>query len=61
MLGPAMVAMDKILEAVPPALSVTLKVMLVEATTDVGVPEITPVDALRDRPLGNVPDVIDQV
>ena len=56
-----MVAMDKILEAVPPALSVTLKVMLVEATTAVGVPDMTPVEALSDSPAGKVPEVMDQV
>ena len=27
----------------------------------VGIPEITPVDATRERPVGNCPDVIDHV
>ena len=59
--GAAIMLIVSILEAVPPAASVTLKVMEVGPPAVVGVPEITPVDALRDRPLGNVPDVIDQV
>jgi len=60
-LGAATMLIVSILEAVPPAVSVTLKVMEVGPPAVVGVPEMTPVDALRDRPLGSVPDVIDQV
>ena len=60
-LGAATMLIVSILEAVPPAVSVTLKVMEVGPPAVVGVPEMTPVDALRDKPLGSVPDVIDQV
>jgi hypothetical protein len=51
----AIIAVDVELTA-----SVTLKVMLVE-TAVVGLPEIFPLVALRDKPSGKAPAVIDQL
>jgi hypothetical protein len=51
---------DRDLEAVALALSVTRKVTEVGPPTAVGVPEITPLE-LSDNPVGNDPEVIDQV
>jgi hypothetical protein len=41
--------------------SVTSKVSGVELIAVVGVPLITPVDAVNDKPAGNVPEASDQV
>lgn len=41
-------------------LSVTV-VVKVKGPLAVGVPEIVPVEGVRVRPVGNLPDVIDQV
>lgn len=52
---------DRDLVALPPTLSVTLNVIEVGPPAAVGVPLIIPVDASRDKPIGNVPDVMLQV
>jgi hypothetical protein len=51
---------DRDLEAVALALSVTRKVTEVGPPAAVGVPEITPLE-LIDNPIGNVPDAIVQL
>jgi hypothetical protein len=60
-LGPAIMLRVSILEAVPPAASVTLKVREVGPPAVVGVPLMMPVEAARDKPVGRTPDVMLQV
>ncbi len=61
MAGAAFMVIDRDLVALPPTLSVTLNVIEVGPPAAVGVPLIIPVDASRDKPIGNVPDVMLQV
>jgi hypothetical protein len=58
--GPIIV-IERSLVIVPPTLSVTRKVTVSGPTAPVGVPEITPVEELRDSPAGRLADVTDQV
>ena len=58
--GGLLMVMEKVWVAVPAALSVTCMVKLTVPAT-VGVPEMTPVEALRLNPAGNEPIDTDQV
>ena len=60
-MGAGMMLMVSILEAVPAAVSVTLKVTEVGLPAVVGVPLMIPVEAARDKPVGREPDMILQV
>ena len=59
--GAAIMLRVSILEAVPPAVSVTLKVIEVGPPAVVGIPLMMPVEAPRDKPVGREPDVMLQV
>jgi hypothetical protein len=60
MVGTVLIVIDMLLVPVPPRLSVTFTVN--RYTPDVvGIPERTPVNALRVRPFGNVPAETDQL
>lgn len=51
---------EKVLAALAVTASVTVAVKLLFAAT-LGVPEMTPVEALSVKPAGSAPDVIDHV
>jgi hypothetical protein len=57
---PPVMVRDKTLVAVPPRLSLTLKVIEADLTAAVGLPEITPAE-LRERPAGKVPVCTEKV
>jgi hypothetical protein len=59
--GPATIVTDNTLEAVPPAESVTLKVIEAAPAAVDGVPLMVPVEASSASHAGNVPDVMLQV
>ena len=52
MVGAALMFRDKVLLPIPPALSITLKVMPAGPKAAVGVPPITPVEGFRVNPGG---------
>ena len=58
--GAAMV-IEKVRESFKPPIGPVAVTVKLDVPTAVGVPDITPVAALSDNPLGNVPTLIDHV